>query len=244
MNENLDLVKVLKNCPNGTKLYSKCLGTVKFNKVIQNRYIEIVDNSGRFILYRCNGKLKQSSQDAEIDLFPSKDQYDWSKWQRPFVDGDFVVQDEYDQIFILKEIKDVNKSDYRGKCYIGYDYKNCEIYPKGDWWFDKHATEEEKQRLIDTLKENGYEWDAEKKELKKIEPKFDINTLQPFDKVIGRDGNRDIWDIDLFSHYDAKKADCKYRCLREHWIQCVPYNDETKHLIGTTDKAPEKYINW
>ena len=251
MNKNLNLVEILKDCPKGTQFYSPVYGKIEFIGIdaIESKFnvdkIAIKwfkDENTSFLEYlRADGTFRGL---GECIIFPSKEQRDWSKWQRPFVDGDFVVQGEYGQIFILKEIKDVNKSDYRGKCYIGYDYKNCEIYPKGDWWFDKHATEEEKQRLIDTLKENGYEWDAEKKELKKIEPKFDISTLQPFDKVIGRDGNSDIWEIDLFSHYDAKKADCKYRCLREHWIQCVPYNDETKHLIGTTDKAPEKYINW
>ena len=28
-----------------------------------------------------------------------------------------------------------------------------------------------------------------------------------------------------------------YRC-------CIPYNEETKHLVGTTDEAPEYYRYW
>lgn len=73
--------------------------------------------------------------------------------------------------------------------------------------------------------------------------KFDVKTLQPFDKVIVRHCNRDIWCISSFScHRDDD--DCPFGTISGDYNQCVPCNDETKHLIGTAEKAPAKYINW
>ena len=170
MNENLDLVKVLKDCPSGTKLYSKCLGTVEFNKVIQNRYIEIVDNSGCFILYRCNGKLKQSSQDAEIDLFPSKDQYDWSKWQRPFVEGDVVMFGD-DQFAIFKEYIKHSKCHTLIKYHAYYDAENDNLDTNDGQSYiriQRLATEDEKQKLFDAIKSHGYKWNTETKNLENL----------------------------------------------------------------------------
>jgi hypothetical protein len=91
MNKNIDLTKLLKQCPKGTKFYSRFLGSVEFCKITSDNYIEITDKNGYCIRFTPNGIYQHSEEDAEIDLFPSKDQRDWSKWQRPFVDGDIVT---------------------------------------------------------------------------------------------------------------------------------------------------------
>ena len=58
---------------------------------------------------------------------------------------------------------------------------------KKGWSFDRLATEEEKQRLFDAIKERGYKWNAETKMLGKlIKPKFDPKTLMAFDRVLVR----------------------------------------------------------
>lgn len=69
--------------------------------------------------------------------------------------------------------------------------------------------------------------------------KFDYNTLQPFDKVLVRDENDCHWRCGFFSFMYNNEMFCECR-----WIQGIPYNDETKHLVGTTDKPDEKYIWW
>ena len=78
-------------------------------------------------------------------------------------------------------------------------------------------------------------WDKPKKE------KFDPNTLQPFDKVLVRDEDG-FWTAELFSHIDDSIG--KVCCSVFLWKQCVPYNDETKNLVGTTDDCPEFYKWW
>ena len=76
-------------------------------------------------------------------------------------------------------------------------------------------------------------------------PKFDPKTLQPFDKVLVRDSNVEYWRATLYSH---KTRDIEviysYATSDSAYIYCIPYNDDTKHLIGTNEEAPEYYRYW
>lgn len=69
--------------------------------------------------------------------------------------------------------------------------------------------------------------------------KFNFNTLNHFDKVIVRDKNN-AWRIDFFSHIN-RNCIYKYVCSGGSWTHCIPYNDETKHWVGTYDEIPLKY---
>lgn len=159
MNENLNLVKILKDCPEGTKLY---LSVIDRDVALQwvTGYGEypirvIEERSGARFDITGRGRLHKDFPDGEIVLFPSKDQRDWSKFNTPV-------------------------------------------------------------------------------------KKFDYNTLQPFDKVLGRDGNDFQWKCNFLSHMSGNRA----YCVGSYWDQMIPYNDETKHLVGTTDMPDEKYIWW
>ena len=91
------------------------------------------------------------------------------------------------------------------------------------------ATDSEKQQLFDALEKEGKAWDAEKKQIVDLKPNIE---LKPFDKVLVRDFSRDKWSISFFSF---KKEDL-YVCINHcSWNQCIPYNEETAHLLGTTD---------
>ena len=161
MNENLDLTKILEGCPKGVDFYHTVYGTVLFNSIDLNSEYPI-----RFIVGKnqINSVTKSglivSDYKGECTLFPSKDQRDWSKFERF--------------------------------------------------------------------------WDKPKKE------KFDINILQPFDKILVRGQNGQNWRADLFSHVDNK-----FHMVvgNYYWIQCIPYNAETKHLVGTKEDCP-KYYKW
>lgn len=71
--------------------------------------------------------------------------------------------------------------------------------------------------------------------------------FKPFDKVLVRDFDiTGTWRCDFFERYAPKESDDKhpFRCVKYTYAQCIPYNEETEHLIGTTDYAPEKYVIW
>lgn len=73
--------------------------------------------------------------------------------------------------------------------------------------------------------------------------KFDPNTLQPFDRVLVRDCNSGNWSCNLFSHIEEKKT-YPYYCVGNYYRWCIPYNEETKHLLGTSNDCPEYYKWW
>ena len=163
MNENIDLTKILKDCPKGWKFYSTLYGEVEFDKIKkESEYpIVIITKHGNKSDIKSDGRYYGEYEDGECTLFPSKDQRDWSKFSAP--------------------------------------------------WYKKD--------------------------------KFDPKTLQPFDKVLVRDSNGHIWVCDLFS-YIKECTQFPYKCMASYYKCCIPYNDETKHLLGTTDEAPKYYRYW
>ena len=159
MNENIDLTEILKDCPEGTKLYSTIFGDVTFcniDKIAEHPIIFTAEGG-------CKGSVSADGRnyvdfDGECTLFPRKDQRDWSKFSAP--------------------------------------------------WCKKE--------------------------------RFDPKTLKAFDRVLVRDIDVEHWMCGLFSHI----VNDEYLCIGSCYKHCIPYNDETKHLVGTKEEAPEYYRYW
>lgn len=79
-------------------------------------------------------------------------------------------------------------------------------------------------------------WDKPKVE------RFDPKTFQPFDKVLCRDNECHSWRCEFFSH--LSDTDYPFVTIEITYKYCIPYNEDTKHLVGTTDEAPEYYRYW
>lgn len=94
------------------------------------------------------------------------------------------------------------------------------------------ATDEEKQRLFSALEKEGKAWDSEHKMIVDLKPKCEF---KPFDKVLGRNEKDDVWEAELFSHY-REESQYPFRCIGFSRKYCIPYNEDTKHLLGTTDE--------
>lgn len=186
--ENLNLAELLKDCPKGMKLYSPIFGDVYLDKIRPHLAIVVTTDKEQ-------GNLKEEflydgryGMNGECMLFPSKGKTTWEGFVPPieFKDGDVLYVDctdendnkQYDYIFILDKI-------YNGKVY------SCCLYyipdddfranlPVGTHLTDdkypiRFATEEEKQKLFDAIKANGYKWNAETKTLEKlIKPIFEV----------------------------------------------------------------------
>ena len=78
-------------------------------------------------------------------------------------------------------------------------------------------------------------------------PKFDPKTLQPYMKVLVRDSYKSQWKCEFYSHErENEKSSFKYTvtCSSLAYVYCIPYNDDTKHLVGTAEQAPEYYRYW
>ena len=179
MNENIDLTKILKDCPIGWRFYSSVYGYVEFlgvshgcpvplhgqddelylvEDLMRKKYpIRIKSRFGEYDVSH-EGKLRVGA--GECILFPSKDQRDWSEFTAP--------------------------------------------------WYKKE--------------------------------KFDLKTLKPFDKVLARIDDESLWCCELFSFIDYVANIVK--CCGTYYDYCIPYNDDTKHLVGTSEEAPEYYRYW
>ncbi len=90
------------------------------------------------------------------------------------------------------------------------------------------STEEERMHFFDALAKKGKTWDAVKKQIVDLKPKW---APKPFDRVITRTPETP-WTANFFSHIDS---DGIKNCIDDRYIMCLPYNDETAKLIGTTN---------
>ncbi|MGM9861656.1 MAG: hypothetical protein ACI30W_03590 [Muribaculaceae bacterium] len=90
-----------------------------------------------------------------------------------------------------------------------------------------------------------YNWFENEYRVKpKHKPKFDPKTLQPFDKVLMKADCDSRWCCDFFSNAYNGLAPGKFLCVGGYANVVIPYNDDTKHLVGTSDDAPEYYRYW
>lgn len=73
--------------------------------------------------------------------------------------------------------------------------------------------------------------------------RFDPKTLKPFDKVLVRDFANEKWGPSFFGYMDYEDDfPCKHVGAISNY--CIPYNEDTEHLLGTTNEAPEYYRWW
>ena len=170
----INIAEILKDCPKGTKLYSPICGECRLIKIYDGLGFDVINDTDDVFNFSYDGRYNLN---GECCIFPSKENRDWNTF-RPFKDGDIISNASYIAIF--------HKFGKPKVC--GYDkvvYYHCWCYQNGKGFkFEKDygigrdaeyrfATDEEKQKLFDVIKENGYKWNSETKTLEKIiVPKF------------------------------------------------------------------------
>lgn len=196
MKNKINIAELLKDCPNGMEL--DCInydGVVTFEEIsnCSDYPIKITVKYNNECVTHTLTKYGQTciSPYNKCIIFP-KGKTTWEGFRRPFKDGDIVATNANEQLFILQRVNWRTHSNcYQGDCYTGYDFKYNEFFAAGEWAFERHATEEEKAKLFDAIKANGYKWNAETKTLEKlVEPKFKVG-----DRIRYKE-NGDIFNID------------------------------------------------
>lgn len=185
--------------------------TAKYSKVDNNiayGYIRDIEN-------RCGGKLNLETLEIEK--------------QTKFKDGDIVCISGIGY-FAYGIVKNIDNSSKKLEYYVLNDMSTLKFE---DWlsFEDKHIlpiTETQQIILFDALAKEGKAWDAEKKAIVGLKPKFD--ELKPFDKVLVRDSESDKWRANLFGYIDKDEY---YHCVYANWVYCIPYAGN-EHLLGTT----------
>lgn len=180
----------------------------------QNYHIEdnkeVAQTYIKTIEERLGGKLNLETLEVE-------------KHQTKFKDGDIVVYGESvaicrkiykDTLYFYVSINDV----------FGLLFNEHVVSSEGY----RFATDEDKQRLFEALEKENKAWDNKKKEVVDLKPKW---TPKPFDRVITRTPDTP-WTANFFSHIDS---DGVKNCIDDKYLMCLPYNEETAKLIGTTN---------
>lgn len=159
--------------------------------------------------------------------------------QPEFKEGDIVA-------LMVRKCTHIAIFQSRQETYIGFHAVLCnneqllleEPFREDDGDIElRLATDSEKQQLFNALAKEGKAWDAEKKQIVDLQKKFEF---KPFDKVLCRNSKDDTWEADFFARLTRKEIDYtqsdKYLCVGDLWMYCIPYNEDTKHLLGTTDE--------
>lgn len=164
---------------------------------------------------------------------------DIEKAQPEFKDGDIVA-------IVVRKCTHIAIFQSRQEAYIGFHAVLCqndELLLEEPFREDvgdielRLATDSEKLQLFDALAKKGKRWDAEKKKVVDLPKKC---VFKPFDKVLCRNSKDDTWEADFFARLTRKEIDYtqsdKYLCVGQLWMYCIPYNEDTKHLLGTTEE--------
>ena len=154
------------------------------------------------------------------------------KIEKPeFKDGDVLFVKCYDSAFIeiFKYYK--NNCDLYDRASLDTTNQILDISGRNRICKDeiteiRLATEAEKQQLFSALKKEGKAWDAEKKQIVYLKPKVE---LKPFDRVITRNADDDIWTANIFSHMDSHGEYVTIGCVGGY-TYCFPYNEETEKI--------------
>ena len=214
---------------NYTSFYAKTINLVEDGFLDTNLHTLASEKEAKSFIKcieeKLGGKLNRETLEVE-------------KTQPEFKDGDIVTMHKKncDIVFIFNRLKTEGSFYYYAfhALQTNTGIIDCHTTLPCAWTFFEgkmnFATDSEKQQLFDALAKKGKAWDAEKKMLVDLKKKVE---LKPFDKVLVRDNEDDIWEISLFGYKD----ELYYRCDNGiPWIQCIPY-DGNEHLLGTTNNV-------
>lgn len=231
MNNKINIAEILKDCPKGMKLYSPIYGKVELWKVNSNSVYSImtatsIDRAGTFT---SEGLLYEKYPSAECLLFPSSEMRDWTKF---FKRGDVVrsIDDGAQAVF-----KGWESDDYTSF------YASIVHHAEVDEWdedivfavesFYKEYEEFARGFIVDAEEHYNGKYNPD---TLRVEPVKPVCPFMPFDKVLVRCGNG-TWGATFFSRCDNKSTWTYVGVDCNNWEQCIPYNEQTAHLLGTTD---------
>ena len=224
----INLAKILKYYPKGTKLYSPIYGEVVLDSVqSKSIYTLAKTNNGATLVveFTCLGRLHYEFSNSECVLFPSKDQRDWDKFRIPTKKGDVIMFNGQVPCLVTGDYSQNKKKWVCGLLEDG-DFCTNIIHPS-EWCpcFYTFATKEIKDELFKAMDKAGYTWDGEI--LKKKEPQF-----KPFEKVLVRDSELEEWRCTFYSHFNSKGI-YHHNTVSGVYAVCIPF-EGNEHLVGTT----------
>lgn len=204
MKEKTNIAELLKNCPSGMELDCAMCKNVTLNHISESCLfpIKIDTPLGEISLSKYGCFFNDNM--AKCVIFP-KGKTTWEGFHRPFKDGDVVSAIINKNLWYGIYKKEFDNVLY---CYVSYSTVTKSIYQKSNVCSinsisEMHfATEEEKAKLFQAIKDNGYKWNAETKTLEKlVEPRFKVG-----DRIVRRNSITNSWIVDsvISEYYELK----------------------------------------
>lgn len=223
MQNRINVAELLKDCPTGMELDCLMYDNLYFDSLNADYY-------GTINCYTLNDGVKTSIKftkygtfnnhtGAKCVIFP-KGKTTWEGFVPPckFKDGD-VISDSLGTCIFKGEGVIQGTVDYY--CGVHGDYfivkENTDGH-YGDIVDFRLATEEEKQKLFDAIKENGYRWNAETKTLEKVEPIFKVG-----DRI--RHKEETTWTCLI------KRIDDKYWVYGHPTCYTIPFGEQDEYEL-------------
>lgn len=234
MENKINIAEILKDCPKGVKLYSPICGEVKFNEIdIDNERHPIALKSCRgTINFAEDGRFCAAYDTAECMLFPSSEMRDWTKF---FKRGDIVIKNGGGMAAVFDGWANDTYTEFNTTVNLYCDNNTGEEEVCTTLLFRK-ATEEERNQFIEKVErilKGKYNPDT-----LQVEPVKSECPFMPFDKVLVRDNEAQLWKANYFSHYEEDDEDYPYTCIDNSYHCCIPY-ENNKHLLGTSEAYTE-----
>lgn len=232
----INIAEILKEKPKDTMLWSPIFGKVTFSRFTKSLFgeplIAIVTDS-HFWCFTKEGKFESENQaQAEMTIFPSKKMKDWSKFA--WKEGDILVNTTdkfFPKIVVFKKFVDEDYTTFESTCGLTSETKLVKYSIQSTLSYCKMKNEDDVRITKEKIDELIREEEA---------ANSPDHTLQPFDKVLVRDSERGHWKPNLFGFKSKEEDDdYPYATLSCCYAQCIPYNEKTKHLLGTTEPYKE-----
>ena len=236
MENKINIAEILRDMPEGTKLYSPLFGKCNLDEVCTSdretypiTLLTSVDASASFTK---NGHYLNGYEDTECLLFPSVKMRDWSKF---FKRGDVVIDEDSKTMVVFDSWANDDYTEFNTT--IDY-YKISDKWGKEDiccTGIHRKATDEERAEFIATAeKYYGGKYNPETLQVESANVVEPVCPFEPFQKVLVRDSCDDKWKADYFSHYDEDNGFFPYYCVGNYYKVCIAY-EGNEHLLGTNN---------
>ena len=257
MENEINIAELLRNCPSGMELDSPVWNNIVFEKIDRGNIVILRKSTNSKVYLSQYGEV--NSIDGKCIIFP-KGKTTWEGFVPPcnFKDGDIISDGNYIAIFykIGTPCHCISPNIVYYHCY--YSQKFCIFKNELDYGIGvstafKYATEEEKEKLFQAIRDNGYTWNSETKTLEKlIKPKFKVGDRI---KVIDKTYQYVIKGI-TDTHYTLEEVENKFQYIEsiiedKNWKLVSNKFDintlvsfESKVLVRDTNKEKWKSNFW
>lgn len=257
----INIAEILKEKPKGTMLWSPIVGAVSLIDVTKDHLgrtvITTASASHSSWYFTEEGKFATlDRENGERMLFPSKEMLDWSKfaWKK----GDVLIG--AGRRIIFEKFTEEDYTQFQGLYSLStYDDGDLRNFTKNHYtrYFRKIDDDGNIKDYFEVLeKKFGIKLNRKTIEIEWTPPEFNLFDglimsckdlscglkqkieLQPFAKVLVRDSEDEVWRPSFYGRkINGKKI--SYVTALGIFKYCIPYNEKTKHLLGTTESYKE-----